>query len=291
MSPEQLRTPRGVDARTDIWSMGVILYELLTGRMPFTGEALGELFMQIMEGTAPSVRSLRPDVPAALDAAITRCLSRDPNARFQTVKELADILKVFASDQMRAILAARQSSPGAIAAGPLAETQPMVVTGNTAAPWANTDGTAGEATKVPDGKRARVVGIVAAGVLALTVGVVGASVVLKRAMHADPPAGGIGLAIDSAALPSPPATTIAVVTTAVPTLDAAPVATSRPQQPAAPVSPAVPKPIPAPKTTAGPATAALPTPAAPAAPAAPKNCNPNYYFDKDGRKHFKAECF
>ena len=291
MSPEQLRTPRGVDARTDIWSMGVILYELLTGRMPFAGEALGELFLQIMEGTPPPARSVRPDIPAALDAAITRCLSRDPSARFQNVKELADVLRVFASDQMRAMLAARQSSPGVATAGALAATQPMLSSANTAAPWANTGGGTDDGAGRLDGKRGRVVGIVAASVLALMVGVIGASVLMRRAMHPDPPAAGIGLAIDSAPTPALTGTATTAPSTEAAPSDAATVATSPspPTQVSPPASPrasAGPKPAAAAVVASPPAAAPAPPPAGPV-----KSCNPNYYFDKDGRKHFKPECF
>ena len=128
--------------------------------MPFTGESLGELFMQIMESNPPPVRAHRSDVPAALEMVVMRCLSRDPNARFASVNELAEVLKVFASDQMRALLAARRSAPGLVSAGHIvAPTLPLVVTANTApitaAPWASTGGTANQATGLPDAKRTR----------------------------------------------------------------------------------------------------------------------------------------
>ncbi len=166
MSPEQLRTPRGVDTRTDIWSLGVILYELLTGKMPFTGESLGELFMQIMESTPPPLRAHRADVPAALEAVVLRCMTRDPNARFANVKELADVLTVFASDQMRALMVARGSAPGLVSARQMvAATQAMTVSASTAhpstaAPWASTgegsrDTRGGAGRKAREGRRDR----------------------------------------------------------------------------------------------------------------------------------------
>ncbi|MGO8999914.1 MAG: serine/threonine protein kinase [Polyangiaceae bacterium] len=303
MSPEQLRTPRGVDARTDIWSLGVILYELLTGKMPFRGEAIGELFMQIMEGTPAPARSVRQDIPAALDAAITRCLSRDPNARFQTVKELAAVLQVFASDQMRALMAARTSAPGLSSAPAfLAATQPMVSTANTAAPWANT-GARGP-TGLPDAKRGRTIAIVAASVLVLIVGIVGVGVAVKHATRPDAAAATQGLTVDSTATvptSAAPATTTAAATVTAPAQSTSAV-TTHPSQGAA-ISTAAPKASPAPAAppSKGPSAANVggapapvtPAPATPAAapPAAAKNCNPNYFFDKDGRKHFKPECF
>ena len=299
MSPEQLRTPRGVDARTDIWSMGVILYELLTGRMPFTGESLGELFLQIMEANPIPVRSHRADVPAALEAVIVRCMSRDPNARFGSVKELADVLRVFASDQMRALMAARGSSPGLAAASPvLAATMPMAVTAstappNTAAPWANTGGNADEPTGLPDAKRTKVVGIIAASVLAAVVTVIAVFALASHKSSPDASTAAQGLAIDTtaAAVPAAPSATVAAAETAK---DAAPAPTPK-TPPAALAAGATPKGNvqlvkPASPPVYAPAPAAPPPPATPA-PAAAKNCNPNYYFDKDGHKHFKPECF
>jgi serine/threonine-protein kinase len=308
MSPEQLRTPRGVDARTDIWSLGVILYELLTGRMPFTGESIGELFMNIMEATPPPVRTFRADVPPAFEAAIVRCMMRDPNARFQTVKELAAVLRVFASDQMRAIMAARESSPGLVASrAPIAETLPLVATGNTAAPWANTGQTGMDGpTGLPDDKRGKLVGIIAASVLGLVVGIVGVSAIVKHALGTGTPAAAAGLAADST-VSAPAPTPVAPIPLAATTQDAG---TSPKAQAVSPAvgqgrasSPAAPRtspppvvavtPAPPPAVAPTPPPTPAPAPAPVAAPAAPvnKNCNPNYFFDKDGHKHFKPECF
>jgi eukaryotic-like serine/threonine-protein kinase len=96
MSPEQLKSPRAVDARSDIWSLGVILFELLTGRLPFEEKEFGELFMHIQTQPAPPLLSLRPDLPPELGAIVACCLQKDPAARHQSVAELAGKLAAFA---------------------------------------------------------------------------------------------------------------------------------------------------------------------------------------------------
>jgi serine/threonine-protein kinase len=93
MSPEQLRNPRLVDARTDIWAAGLTLYELLTQTVPFTGTTFGEIFAAILEQPAPPVRERRPDVDADLEGIIARCLQRDVNLRFPHVTALAQALR------------------------------------------------------------------------------------------------------------------------------------------------------------------------------------------------------
>jgi serine/threonine-protein kinase len=96
MSPEQVRSTKDVDARSDIWSLGVIIYELLTGVSPFLGETIGDTFARITSEPPPPIRNLRPDLPEALIETIARCLERNPAARLQNVGELAQRLAAFA---------------------------------------------------------------------------------------------------------------------------------------------------------------------------------------------------
>jgi eukaryotic-like serine/threonine-protein kinase len=89
MSPEQMESARKVDTRADIWSIGAILYRLVTGRVPFAAESFPSLVYKIAVDPPPAPRSLQPDVPEELESAILRCLEKDPAKRYPSVAELA----------------------------------------------------------------------------------------------------------------------------------------------------------------------------------------------------------
>ncbi|MBS2015645.1 MAG: serine/threonine protein kinase [Deltaproteobacteria bacterium] len=91
MSPEQARGKKDIDHRSDLWSIGVIAYECLLGERPFSSDAIGELMMQICVEDLP-VPSARGSVPSGFDAWFARAMKREPDARFQTVRELAAAL-------------------------------------------------------------------------------------------------------------------------------------------------------------------------------------------------------
>lgn len=97
MSPEQLRSARDVDHRTDIWALGVILHELLTAQVPFLADSVTQLTVMVLEDSPRSVTDLRPEVPSALAQAIAKCLEKKPENRFQSVHELAQAIAPFAS--------------------------------------------------------------------------------------------------------------------------------------------------------------------------------------------------
>ncbi|MDP9000180.1 MAG: serine/threonine protein kinase [Myxococcota bacterium] len=103
MAPEQMRSSKNVDTRADIWSMGVILYEMLGGRPPFDGETLPAVCARIMTESPAPLRTVQPGVPPALDAVVMRCLEREPRQRFQDVPALARALGQFGTAEARGV--------------------------------------------------------------------------------------------------------------------------------------------------------------------------------------------
>jgi serine/threonine-protein kinase len=104
MSPEQTRSSKEVGPSTDIWAMGVILYELLTNRIPFPGATIAEVALKVTQVAPPSPRVYRPELPEALDAVVLRCLDRDLQKRYASIAEFAQALLPFGPPSAKALV-------------------------------------------------------------------------------------------------------------------------------------------------------------------------------------------
>ncbi len=101
MPPEQLESARDVDSRSDIWSLGVVLFELVSGRQPFHAPSLPHVFARILNGHPDRLEEVLPNAPAGLSATIARCLRRNREERYTNVAEFASALAPFTNDQGR----------------------------------------------------------------------------------------------------------------------------------------------------------------------------------------------
>ena len=99
MAPEQMQSLKYVDQRADIWSLGVVLFYLISGRRPFEGKTIAMVWAAICASPPPPLSSLCPQVTPALDAVVRRCLDPDPDRRVQDLAELAYGLAPFASSR------------------------------------------------------------------------------------------------------------------------------------------------------------------------------------------------
>jgi serine/threonine-protein kinase len=101
MSPEQLRTPHAVDARTDLWAVGVVLFRLLTGRFPFDGETKEATFEAILASSQPPEIDPAIEVPPGLRNVVARCLTRELSARYDSAEAVANDLRSSATAPVR----------------------------------------------------------------------------------------------------------------------------------------------------------------------------------------------
>ncbi|WP_437969743.1 serine/threonine-protein kinase [Sorangium sp. So ce260] len=302
MSPEQVRCAKDVDARTDIWALGVIVYEMLIGRTPYTGDSVPQLFASLLHEVPPTMAQLRGDIPRELDAAVMHCLAKDPEHRWRNVGDLAYALLPFGPaaghvnvERARRVLGlpgaglppfsqpgvslnpprATLNPPGATTGAPTAGARLSVPhsgpyhavfaeMGPTVSSWSNT----GHPPRA--GRKSAFIGLALVAAAALVAGSLGALLFLRSGAtggEGQPPAP--AAALPPAAAAPEPAREAAPGSAAAPEAAAAPEVAAAPEPPATASSPAAPEPpATASSPAALPASAALPAGAAPPASAA-----------------------
>jgi serine/threonine-protein kinase len=306
MSPEQFAGKKEIDFRTDLWSLGVVAFECMTGTRPFDAETIGGLAIAVHSGDLPAPSSRRHDL-APVDAWFTKACCREPAGRHQSAREFAESFAAVAgavhvSAMLASSIIATGSSPDV---GPLSATSPHLAEQNQAAAPAATAllmttgaSAAIEPSPPPPPVKSRVPLYAAAGALAVVA--LGGLTVLTRnntapavaaPVTAEPPNAQPAIAPPS---PSEPAVQLAALPSASASAPAAlpaetaPAAVSAAPAPGRPAkSPAI---VPAATHAAAPQAAPAHTAAAAAAPKAAVNCNPPFTIDGAGVKHPKLEC-
>jgi serine/threonine-protein kinase len=113
MSPEQIRSSKHVDARTDIWALGAILHQLLSGKAPFSADTMPSLLARIVTEPPAPLSSLNAQVPSELEATVLRCLEKERDRRFASIAQLVRALEPFASAETRPLARRIGASSGA----------------------------------------------------------------------------------------------------------------------------------------------------------------------------------
>ncbi|MFO0566316.1 MAG: serine/threonine-protein kinase [Polyangiaceae bacterium] len=249
MAPEQIRSSKHVDPRADIWSLAIILYELLAGRSPFDGESAGAVFAAIVADPPPPLRVARPDVPPELEAIINRCLAKSPDQRFTTVADLASALAPFGGRDTQVSVGritgvfTKGSAVGAVTnpvlvggtlvdssaahahPAPLAGSQPQIPpTANTRGAWGSNTGQPSATYTGTKKSSARLfIGLAGGALVLIVVAVVGGVALTHKSAAATPPPQGEPVATPPTPSASPTVAPTAATTAAAP--DPAPSAT------------------------------------------------------------------
>jgi serine/threonine protein kinase len=306
MSPEQIFASSKVDARADIWSLGAIAYEMLTGRPPFDMPTFAQTCAELStDRLPPSICAQVPEVPPALESAIFRCFERSVEKRTQNVAELAGALLEAAGSpfsgvvraRIDATLASRTGRDGAakdsasrIAINSFEAFAPVglvVASGSTSQrslPM-TTDSSSRRLTEAERPKRGRWVALAVGGI-----GLVGAAfAALSLSPSATPMVSAPSATVRADAPPRPSSVAPAEAVSAE-----APASADPAPEPSPEVRPRSRPPLvrvrPQPAAQASVAPTA-PAPAAKTAEPAKRNCDPPYVLSADGIKSYKPECF
>ncbi|HEX8796057.1 MAG TPA: serine/threonine-protein kinase [Polyangiaceae bacterium] len=276
MAPEQMRATKSVDRRADIWSMGVIIYQLLTARLPFVAETMAQLISTVMFDPTPRPSAVRPDLPPGMDDVVVRCLEKEADRRYANVGELTAALAPFAPpashvsiDRVQRMLrGAGAELPAAAASGvntPVPGVLPAFVSSEPVAQaWQATNG-----KSKADGRRARLVMAGAIGAVSVAA-VTGAFLVGRhQSPTAEPPTSAGAAALTATA------------TYSTPPVEAMPSATLAPEPSETPTAPAASASAPAASSSAQVVVPSRPRPTSP--PARPSSPPPTSTSDFGGR--------
>lgn len=254
MSPEQVVGAKNIDYRTDLWSLGVVAFEALTGQRPFYAETMGALALKIHRDPLPLPTSANPALPAAVDAWFARACAREAEERFASAKAMADALVAALKDLVPGGFADSGRTPKPIGLETTqADAAPMFRSASDAR--SETGAGVGLASqKVAASSRAR--WMLVAGIAA---GAVGIGFMVPRLTRSEPPKAAGDLSSAAAATPTPtpnPTPTLTPTLTLTPT--PTPSLTPTPTPTLAPTATFRPRPRPAAVTSAAPAPSSAP---------------------------------
>jgi serine/threonine protein kinase len=272
MSPEQMTAPNTVDVRTDVWCLGVVLYELLSQKLPFEGETMPELVFTVVQKPHAPLQSVRAELPEALVAVVDRCLEKGQAQRFSSIVELARALAPFGPARSEQSIERIEHVLGA------AGSVPRIAVPR--APFASHPGgrTFSPTTSQPSVPSSRLY-LLPVGLVVAALGVGAAFFVLR------PARGPSALPVPAATALAPvPATTASAPPAASTVVVLAPPSAEVPPASATPPASSLPwwyGKDPHPRASAHPSASA---------PAAASSCHVVSFFDADGNKHFKQVC-
>ena len=292
MSPEQARGERDIGPASDIYALGVILYELLAGQRPHEGDSLLQILHRILTVPPKPLEETAPGLPPAMYAIVRRAMATNPEDRFRGVGELAQALGSFAAgartpSQLPPAWATRPETAGPMA-GPSASSP------TPGPPWSGSPGTmipVGQtAPGIPGvpGPKGMVIGLVIAGFFVVAIA---AATVVALAARAHRAAATSVAAGASSSMTLPSGTAASTASLAAAAASATVVVEAGMSPPPVTTTTTAPPLPPAPRTggTPRPPPGAAPPPAPPA-PVPQSNCEPPYYYNAKGTRVFKPEC-